>query len=88
MFTAGGCLKVLGGCADNASGEGALDLDLATIEVFEEAFGVFLFLVGRFFEDEGDLNEAIVSSLAGEVRVAITCLGFAGEGHQQVLFGF
>jgi hypothetical protein len=48
---------------------------------------VFLFLVGGFVEDLGNLDEAFLFRGGREIIVAHARLGLAGEGGEQVLFG-
>ena len=82
MLAAGRRQEVLGGRADDARRERALDLNLAALEKLEEPLGVLLLLVGRFLEDLGDLDIAVVAGLAGEVGIAVAGLRLAREyGH-------
>lgn len=54
-------------------------LDRSALEVFEEEFGVFFFIVACFLEDACDLFVAFFSGLAGEECVTCAGLGFARE---------
>ena len=74
VFTVCGSLQVLCGVAD-------------AFEFLEPHLGVFLFVVGGFQEQCGDLFKAVFFGAACEVGVLVACLGFAGECGLQVLFG-
>ena len=73
-FAVCGGLQVFDGGADSA-------------EVLEPELGVFLFIVGGLEEERGDLLEAFLLGLAGEVGVFVACLGFACERESEVFFG-
>ena len=62
--------------------------DFAAMQVFEPDLGVFLFIGSGLLEDLGDLHIAVLLGLGGVVGVLVTGLGLAGEGFQEVLFGF
>ena len=48
---------------------------------------MFLFLLGGFKEDRGDLLVALFLGNRGEVGVLIARLGFAGKGGLEVFLG-
>lgn len=79
VFAGGGGFEVIEGGADDASGEGGGDFQHAAFEEAEEAFGVFFFVVGGFFENLGNLDQAFFARGGGEEGVAIARLRFAGE---------
>ena len=86
VFAVGSRQEVLGGRADNACRKRTLDLHLAALEILEESFGVFFFLICRFLKDGSDLDIAIVSGLTGKECIVVTGLRFTGKGKQQVSF--
>jgi len=55
--------------------------------MFEETFGMLLFLIGRLEKDACDLFEAFLLGHAGEERVARARLRFTGERLEQILLG-
>ena len=75
VFTLGGVQQILGGIAQLAQG-------------LEPHLGVFLFILGGFGKDLGDLLIALFFGDAGKVGVFIAGLGFPSKSGPQVLFGF
>ncbi|OAV63566.1 hypothetical protein Barb4_04983 [Bacteroidales bacterium Barb4] len=62
-------------CAGNdTGGEGCGNLHRPAFEELEEAFGVFLFLLGCFHEYAGNLFKTVLLCLTCEKRVAASCL--------------
>jgi len=86
MFPGGRCLEVFKGTPDDACRKCSSDLDISSLEEFEQSLGVFLFLVGGFFKDAGDLSKAFFLRFAGKISVTVSCLGFTGKCGSQVFF--
>ncbi len=82
----GGGFEVLSGGTYDTAGNDAV-ISLSALQELEEPLGVLLLLVGRFVEHIEDLHETLLLGLGGEVGVAIPCLGLAGKGGEEVLFG-
>ena len=61
--------------------------NFAAAQQLEPELRVLLLVVGRLLEDAGDLLEALLAGLAGEVGVLVAGLGFPREGVAEVLFG-
>ena len=88
VFAGGGFDQVGAGVADHAGRKARGDFQIAAFEELEEPLRVLLLLIGGFGEDVRNLHIPLFFRLAGEEGVAVAGLRFAGEGFQQVLFGF
>jgi len=87
VFAVGGGFQIFRRGADNARRERSGDFNATAFEKFEKAFGVFFFLIRGFFENIGNLDEAVFFRLAREIVVAHARLRFSCKRMEQVLFG-
>ena len=73
--------------ADHAGRETGRDGEAAAFEVLEKFLGVFLFLIGRFEKDAGDLLVTLFLGYACEIGIPVARLRFACECREQILLG-
>ena len=73
--------------ADHAGRETGRDGEATAFEVLEKFLGVFLFLIGRFEKDAGDLLVPLFLGYACEIGIPVARLRFACECREQILLG-
>jgi hypothetical protein len=82
VFSPGGFFEVFRRSPNDPGRKFRLNFRFPPRQQFEQALGMFLFLIGRFFKDTLDLNIPFFLGLTGKIGISVPRLRFSGKGGQ------